>query len=259
MSTMVSTDKRAVHFDTPAPMPGTNVSTLAAAPLIPTAPRKPGTSPFSLYAYSFIRAGGSRGAPLGSGQYGGSQSGLVATYALSRFAAEPGTTGMALLLRGAIAHDDPAEREIALGLRWQPFRQIPVGLSVERRFRNARDDAYSAYVAGGLSEQKLPHDFRIEAFAQAGFVSNRRGGLFFDASARADRHIARVGGMPIDAGIGLWAGGQKHVFRVDAGPSITGRFPVADIELRISADWRFRIAGDARPASGPALTLSTAF
>lgn len=257
--TAASADKRTVYVDTPPPMPIANTSALATALLLPAAPQKPGTSPFSLYAYSFIRAGGSRGVPLGSGQYGGSQSGLIATYALSRFGTDPGKPRLAILLRGAIAHDNPAEREVALGLRWRPVRQIPVSLSVERRFRHAREDAYSAYVAGGVSEQRLPFDFRLDTFAQAGFVSNRGGGLFFDASTRADRHVASMGAVPISAGLGLWAGGQEDVFRVDAGPSITGKIPVADTQLRISADWRFRIAGDARPASGPALTLSTAF
>jgi hypothetical protein len=257
--TVVSTNPQEVYFNTEPSMPIANTSPLATDPHLPAAPQKPSTSSFGLYAYSFIRGEGSSGAPLGSGQYGGSQSGLIATYALSRFDADPKNTRLAILLRGAIAHDNPAEREVALGLRWHPVRQIPVSLSVERRFRHAREDAYSAYVAGGVSEQRLPLDFRLDAFGQAGFVGSRRGGLFFDASARADRHVASMGAVPISAGVGLWAGGQEDVFRVDAGPSITGKIPVADTQLRISADWRFRAAGDARPASGPALTLSTAF
>jgi len=34
---------------------------------------------------------------------------------------------------------------------------------------------------------------------------------------------------------------------------------IARTNLRLSADWRIRIAGDAAPASGPAMTLSTSF
>lgn len=227
-----------------------------AEPRIITAAAK--ASPLAIYAYSFVRARGSSGAPLGSGQYGGSQSGIVATYALSRFG-DTDKAKLALLLRGAIAHDNIAEREVAAGLRWHPLQGMPFSLTAERRFRHARSDAFAAYVAGGVSEFRLPLDFRLDAYAQAGFVTRKDGGAFFDASARAERGIADVGGVPIRAGAGLWAGGQEHVFRIDAGPTISGQIPIADTRLRLSADWRFRIAGDAQPASGPALTLSTAF
>jgi hypothetical protein len=240
-------------------MSGRQVFAPPTAYPVPEAPRKRDGSAFDLYAYSFIRAGSRGGAPLGSGQYGGSQSGLIATYALSHFAGKPDKTKLALLLRGAIAHDNIAEREVAAGLRWHPVRKVPISLTVERRFRNARSDAFAAYVAGGVSEVALPLDFRLDGFAQTGFVTRKDGGAFFDASARAERSVSQIGPLPIRAGVGLWTGGQEGIFRIDAGPTISGQIPVADTRLRISADWRFRIAGDATPASGPALTLSTAF
>jgi hypothetical protein len=216
-------------------------------------------SPFSIYAYSFIRARTDGNAPLGSGQYGGGQSGLIATYALSRFSGDTHQSKIALLLRGAIAHDNTAEREAAAGLRWHPARDVPFSVTVERRFRNARSDAFAAYLAGGVSERALPLDFRLDGFAQAGFVAQKDGGAFFDASARAKRGVSHIGAVAIRAGAGVWTGGQQGVFRIDVGPTISGDIPLADTRLSLSADWRFRIAGDARPASGPALTLSTGF
>ena len=47
--------------------------------------------------------------------------------------------------------------------------------------------------------------------------------------------------------------------RLDIGPTAGGTLRVGKASLRLSADWRFRIAGNASPGDGPALTLSTAF
>ena len=231
---------------------------LAQPFLIPTTTKAHKASPLTVYAYSFIRARTSGPAPLGSSQYGGSQSGIIATYALAPFG-DKDHARLAVLLRGAIAHDNAAERELAAGLRWHPVRNVPLNLTAERRFRHARSDAFAAYAAGGVSEAKLPLDFRLDAYAQAGFVTRKNGGAFFDASARAERSVADVGAIPVRAGVGIWAGGQEDIFRIDAGPTISGDVLVANTRLRISADWRFRIAGNAQPAAGPALTLSTAF
>jgi hypothetical protein len=60
----------------------------------------------------------------------------------------------------------------------------------------------------------------------------------------------------VSAGLGLWAGGQTGLYRVDAGPRLTldvGR------GMRMHLDYRQRLAGDALPASGPALTVAGDF
>jgi hypothetical protein len=43
------------------------------------------------------------------------------------------------------------------------------------------------------------------------------------------------------------------------GPTATLDLPLAGGSGRLSADWRFRLAGTATPGSGPALTLSAGF
>jgi len=83
--------------------------------------------------------------------------------------------------------------------------------------------------------------------------------VFFDAQARASREIALLGNKPLKFGGGVWAGGQEGVTRLDIGPTIGTVIQVGEASMRVDADWRFRIAGDAAPASGPALTLSTSF
>jgi hypothetical protein len=232
--------------------------TLQAWPEQPLA-GPPRQSAFNVYAYSFVRAG-SQAAALGAGggQYGGSQSGMIATYSLARFRGKDGQSKIALLARGAIAHDDPAEREFAAGLRWQPLAGAPFTLTAERRFRNARADAFALYIAGGKSAV-LPAGFQLDSYAQAGITSGKDGGAFFDASTRAERKIPVAGSPPITVGAGIWGGGQQDIFRIDAGPTIGTEIRLGNARLRVNADWRFRIAGDARPASGPALTLSTSF
>jgi len=37
------------------------------------------------------------------------------------------------------------------------------------------------------------------------------------------------------------------------------RAPIGKASVELSADWRFQVAGNALPGSGPALTLSTGF
>jgi hypothetical protein len=56
-------------------------------------------------------------------------------------------------------------------------------------------------------------------------------------------------------GAGAWAGAQPGVSRLDAGPHLEVRLGPA----ALSADWRFRVGGHARPGSGPTLTVSTGF
>jgi hypothetical protein len=216
---------------------------------------KPLPSGVTFYAYSFFRTRASQGAISTVGQYGGSQSGFVVAVPLLAPQDGPSEAKIALQMRGATAHDDLDEREFSAGLRWRPIKKIPLSLTLERRFRNDRKDSFGAYLAGGEAFD-LPFQSRLESYAQAGYITGKAGGPFFDFSARAER---KLGASPLSAGFGLWGGGQTGIFRIDAGPTITHSFEIADTPFRVSADWRTRIAGDAAPASGPAVTLSTSF
>ena len=60
-------------------------------------------------------------------------------------------------------------------------------------------------------------------------------------------------------GAGAWAGGQEGATRLDLGPRASLRLRLGETASRLALDWRFRVAGEARPASGPALTLSAGF
>jgi hypothetical protein len=100
----------------------------------------------------------------------------------------------------------------------------------------------------------LPGGLRGEAYGQAGIVGARSRDLFVDGSARATIPVG-----PVEIGGGAWGAAQPGLARLDAGPSASYRLPVRGANLRVQADWRFRIAGDAAPGSGPALTVAADF
>ncbi|MBS0285465.1 MAG: hypothetical protein JSS15_13700, partial [Proteobacteria bacterium] len=58
--------------------------------------------------------------------------------------------------------------------------------------------------------------------------------------------------------LGAWGGAQRGAARLDVGPAAGVAVPAA-MPLRISLEWRQRIAGDARPGSGPALSIGADF
>jgi hypothetical protein len=85
-------------------------------------------------------------------------------------------------------------------------------------------------------------------------VGRRARDLFADGALRLSRQVG-----PVELGAGAWGAAQRGARRLDAGPSLSWRLPVPNANLRLQADWRFRIAGDAMPRSGPALTLAADF
>lgn len=71
--------------------------------------------------------------------------------------------------------------------------------------------------------------------------------------------IARTRRLVLSVGPGVWGGVQQtqaRVSRLDVGVGVSARLPLG---AAISADWRWRIAGNADPVSGPAVTASVAF
>ena len=60
----------------------------------------------------------------------------------------------------------------------------------------------------------------------------------------------------ISAGLGVWGGMQPGVSRLDVGPRVS--LKVRD-NMRVHFDWRQRVAGNAQPGSGGAVTLAGDF
>jgi hypothetical protein len=152
--------------------------------------------------------------------------------------------------------------EGAAGLSWRPFTHIPVALVVERREQIAGDggrSAFAAFATGGVNDAPLGAVWRIDGYGAAGMVGAARRDLFAEGSMVLRRRVAAVGAVPIDAGIGGWAAVQPGVERIDIGPRISIRLPLGDVTPLLALDYRQRVAGNAAPDTGFALTLAGDF
>jgi hypothetical protein len=227
----------------------------AASPSFPQAPSPaPASAPrrWSGAAWLLLRDD-TAGALAPAGTLGGSQSGLRLSYRLNGDPSRP----LAVSARFTMPVARRAGAEVALGLDWRPFRSLPVHLLAERRQALGRDSrsALSLSLHAGVAERMLPGGFRLEAYGQAGMVGARSRDLFADGAARLSLPI----GGRLSLGAGLAGGAQPGAARLDAGPLATIRLPLAGESLRLSAEYRFRIAGDASPGSGPVVTLASDF
>jgi len=189
--------------------------------------------------------GGASLAP--GGTLGGSQIGARLSYRIGG--------GLALSGRFYLPVRRTGEAEVAAGLDWRPSARLPVHLLAERRqdAGGAGRSAFALTLYGGASG-RLPGGLRAEGYGQAGAVGIRSRDLFADGSVRVGLPVG-----PIEIGGGAWGAAQPGAARLDAGPIVSYRLPVRRANLRLQADWRFRIAGDAAPGSGPALTLAADF
>ncbi|MFC4291232.1 hypothetical protein ACFOWX_02265 [Sphingorhabdus arenilitoris] len=225
---------------------------------------KPSIKPdkLQIYAYSYWRLAASeeRNILAAQGQYGGSQSGIIATYKLNNST----NSDLMILTRLAAETVRGGDREAAVGLRWRPSRALPVSLSAEYRMRERSADAVAIYVATSIDDVAIAADIRASGFAQMGYVkalpsTPRASSAFFDAGARLEKPLVTSKPLGVAIGAGAWAGGQRGTQRIDIGPTLRLDASLSDIPLRLHADWRFRVGGNAQPGSGPALTLSTGF
>ena len=198
------------------------------------------------------------GAHLPSGAYGASQAGAVIRYRL----APSSPLRPALYLRASSALEKPRGEEVALGLSLRPLRGVPVAAMAEARITRTMTGDIVRPALALVSEfppLPLPLGAKGEAYVQAGWVGGKYGTLFADGQARVEKPLLKSGRMELRAGAGAWGGAQEGAHRLDLGPTATLAIPIGPAGGRVSADWRFRVAGNAAPGSGPAITLSAGF
>lgn len=234
----------------PLPMAPPSAPIQIAPPLPPFMPPPPPASAtrWSGSAWLFVR-GGDAAALAPGGTISGSQAGARLLYRLGRDARRP--LAASARLYAPLKEADAAE--LALGLDWKPASALPFHLLVERRqaLGGTGRPAFAASVYGGLGEQPIG-PLRLDAYGQAGIVGTRSRALFADASVRLGLPVGRA-----RLGLGAWGAAQPDAERLDIGPQASLTFK--GTPLVIAVDWRLRIAGDAAPRSGPALTVSTGF
>lgn len=224
----------------------------------PDEPRRPGR--WSGDAWLLVRSGPV--APLGAGlaapAYGASQAGAVIRYRLAPTSAHH----PALYLRASGAAIAGGEREAALGLSLRAVPHFPVATLAELRVTHTAGVTRARPELALVSEfapLSLPARVSVEVYGQGGWVGGAGATAFADGQARATRAVAKRGSMRLAFGAGAWGGVQKGAARVDLGPTAVLAVPLGTGSVRLAADWRFRVAGNAAPGSGPAATISAGF
>lgn len=208
------------------------------------APEPRGLSPWSGSAWAIVRGQGRSGG-VATPQLGGSQAGVRIAYALGDHLA------IAARAAGALA---TRQQEAAIGVEWRPGT-LPLRVVAEQRIGVARARGGPALgLVGGVDDRPLPLGLTLDGYAQAGVIARDGGEGYADGAVRVGRAIGKL-----DLSLGAWGAAQRRAARLDVGPSIALAVPVAQRRVRLSLDWRARVAGDARPASGLALSLGTDF
>lgn len=188
--------------------------------------------------------------------YGASQAGAVLRYDLAlRSRLSPSA-----YVRTVRALDGAREGDVAAGLVLRPMAGVTAhGEARLSRRGSAVTLRPAAFVSGGVEGAPLAAGISLRSYVQAGYVGGRDATAFADGSLIAEKPVWSDRDAVLTTGAGVWGGAQRGVARLDLGPSASLRFRLGDGMARISADYRLRIAGNAEPAAGAALTLSTGF
>lgn len=240
-----------------AETPGASIP--AATPLhgVPAFWMRQDLSGWSLGAWLLWRDQSARtpGGVLVGTQLGGSQAGARLAYGF-------GDSGrLRAFGRATVALAARQQRELALGVAFAPVRRWPVDIAVEQRIAAGPEGrtAFAVMMVGGVGDIRLPHEFRLESYAQAGVVGARRRDAFADAALVVDREIGRSPAVVVQLGALAAGSVQPGAVRVDVGPRLTLRLPEVGKGSRLALDWRQRVFGGAYPESGLALTLAADF
>ena len=121
------------------------------------------------------------------------------------------------------------------------------------RDRLGASNAWTARIAAGA--ERTYGLLRATAYGEGGIVGHATYGAIQGRAAA----ILQLGHVELDPGVGAWSSIQRDrgvtLDRIDIGPGVVARAGRFAAEV----DYRFRVAGDAAPGSGPVLTVSAAF
>lgn len=231
--------------------PAQQSTVVTPAESLPAELKRSGIDRLQLTAWAMLRAqspgvAGTQSLADG-GSLGASQAGARLTYNFTRQIAASFRTTSDVGRRGG---------EVAAGMRVQPVAGIPLWIDAERRQRVGRfgggRNAFAVFFEAGVYDRPMPLHFLLDSYLQGGVVGVRNRDKFIDGALTLTRPVYKR----FSAGFGVWGGAQPGVYRVDVGPRVTMR---VRNNLRVHFDWRQRLAGNARPGSGPAVTLAGDF
>ena len=223
----------------------------SGASLPPTPAGPPRFDRLQLSAWALLRGTGRGTIPTTSlasgGTLGGSQAGARLIW---RF-----NLAWAASLRSSSSVGGVRGAEVAGGIRWQPLRSIPIAFTAERREGLGRfggRSAFALFAEGGIYNRTLFNKIYLDGYIQGGVVGFNNRDLFVDGGATLTRPIWRN----ISGGVGVWGAAQPGLYRLDAGPRISMQVRRG---IKVHADYRQRLIGNAAPPSGPAVTLAADF
>lgn len=203
-----------------------------------------------------MREGAAVNPGVAPASYGGSQGGALLRYRLA-----PGGT-LAPVAYGRLTASPQAGTmpELAVGMSVRPFESLPIRAQLEMRLREyaGRAELRPAAVAVGQFERS-DAAWEARGYAQAGYVGGDGATAFADGKLSLAKVLADRGGFRLTAGGGSWGGAQEGVSRLDIGPTAALTLATGQMTARVEADYRIRVAGNAAPDSGPALTLAASF
>ncbi len=218
-------------------------------------PPSPSSTRWSGSAWAFLRGGG-RATPLSpGGQIGGGQTGARILYRLGQGGRLSAAARVSAAIGGA------RQTEAAVGFDWKPIAAIPIHIMADRRIAIDRGgrNAFTLGAAGGVDDVHIAPGWRLDGYAEAGVVGAKRRDLYADGAARIARAIGIGSNASLAIGGGVWGAAQPGAERLDMGPSVVLRLPVEHHAVSVALDWRERVAGQAKPGSGIALTVATDF
>ena len=187
--------------------------------------------------------------------YGGSQAGARLSYRLSH----DNQKYVGLYARASTAIAAPGQEELAIGITLQPLNTKEISVNIEHRERKDGQSSNSAFLVYNPNPKPIAINTRLETYIAAGYVSGGKEQYFADGYAAIQKTALEARDGNLSVGGGIWAATQKNVSRVDIGPSANINLHIGGMPSRIAIDWRQRIAGNAAPGSGLALTFSTGF
>ena len=215
---------------------------------------------WSADAWLLLRQGGS-GPALASvnpASYGSNQIGAVARYSLAPSSAlQPQAYARA---SKALVRD--GESEAAAGVSIGLTRRFPLRVHGELRVTDrpgGTEVRPAAFAVTGLPRQPIGPMLEAESYLQAGYVGGDYETGFVDGKAVLEAPVIRGRRGRVAIGGGVWGGAQRGAARLDLGPTASATVTTGSTTLRGSVDYRLRVAGDAVPGDGLAVTLAASF
>ena len=240
-----------------AGLPSANAPQLAAALPVPArqstpsfaeppAPKRLLPERLSLSSWAMMRKVSGSDSLASGGQLGASQAGARLLW---RF--DP---RLSASLRASAPINSQRGVEAAAGIRYQPFTQWPVAVTLERRhaFRDYGQSAFALFAEGGVYGRRMPWNTTMDAYVQGGVVDFNNPDWFVDGQAAVSRPVWRN----LSAGLGAWGGAQPGLSRLDIGPRASLRLGT---RMRVHLDYRYKLVGNAAPGSGTVVTLAGDF